>query len=108
VVLKLDPDNPDALALFAWTLATWPDVAVRNGAEALELAKRANQVTGNRNPGVLRALAAAYAEGGRFDEAVASAKQALTLANVQNDGALAEALKSEAKFYEAGSPFRQP
>jgi tetratricopeptide (TPR) repeat protein len=106
--VKVDPNNPDALAVLAWTLATWPEAAVRNGTEALELARRADQLTDNRNPLALRALAAATAEVGQFNKAGAFAEQALKLAGAQHDAALVEALKAEAKFYEAGSPFRQP
>ena len=106
--LKLQPDNPAILSSLAWVLATWPEASVRNGAEAIELGQRAKQLTGGQDPLVLRALAAAYAETGRFAEAIMSAQQAMELALRQNDPGLVVALRSELNFYRAGSPFREP
>jgi hypothetical protein len=51
-------------------------------------------------------LAAAYAEGGRFDQAIAVAQRAMDLATGQNNAAMVAALKEQLKRYEAGSPFR--
>ena len=55
---------------------------------------------------ILEALAAAYAEAGRFAEALATAQRALQLAEAQSNGVLAEALGSQLKFYQAGAPYR--
>ena len=55
---------------------------------------------------ILRTLAAAYAEGGRFAEAVTAAQRALQLADAQSNAALADTLRSQIKLYQAGSPFR--
>jgi protein O-mannosyl-transferase len=107
-ILKLQPDNADALSGLAWVLATWPEASVRNGSEAMRLAERANQLTGGQDFQTLRTLAAAYAEGGQFAEAVTTAQQALQLADSQSNGALVEALRSQLKSYQAGSPFRDP
>jgi Flp pilus assembly protein TadD len=104
--LKIQPDNPDTLSNLAWVLATWPDASVRNGTEAIELAQRANQLSGSKDSMTLRALAAAYAEGGRFAESVTAARRALQLADAQSNAALADALRSEIKLYQTGSPFR--
>jgi protein O-mannosyl-transferase len=105
--LELQPDNPAALSDLAWVLATWPDTPVRNGARAVELAEQANRRTGGQDPVILRTLAAAYAEGGRFAEAIKSAQQALKLATGQNNPGLAAALRSELELYQAGAPFRE-
>ena len=53
-------------------------------------------------------LAAAEAEAGKFDEAVANARLALALATRQNDTAMVAAIQAQLKSYEAGSPFRDP
>ena len=50
-------------------------------------------------------LAAAYAEAGRFSEAITTAQRALQLAISQNNPALAADLEAELKLYQAGSPF---
>jgi protein O-mannosyl-transferase len=106
--LELQPDHPHALADLAWLLATSPDASIRNAPRALELAQRANQVSGGEEPMVLRTLAAALAEAGQFVDAVTTANRALQLAEAQSNAGLVEALRSQIKSYEAGSPVRQP
>ena len=106
--LKLQPDNPQILSDMAWVLATGPEASVRNGAQAIELAQRANQLSGGQDPLILRTLAAAYAESGRFAEAITTAQQALRLAVSQSNAVQAGMLRSELKLYHAGSPLRDP
>jgi Flp pilus assembly protein TadD len=89
----------------AWLLATCPQASLRNGNQAVELAQRANQITGANNPNFLCTLAAAYAEAGRFTEAVESAQRALQLAGAQSNTALANDIRSEMNLYQAGVPF---
>jgi Flp pilus assembly protein TadD len=86
-------------------LATYPQPSLRNGSEAVELAQRANQLAGDRNPTLLCTLAAAYAEAGRFTEAVETAQRALQLAGEQYNFALANDIQSQLKLYQAGLPF---
>ena len=74
----------------------------------MELARQANLLTGGENPVILRTLAAACAEAGRYSEAVETAQHALRLAGAQSNAALAAALESELKLYQAGSPFHGP
>jgi Flp pilus assembly protein TadD len=81
---------------------------LRNGAKAVELARRANSLTGGENPVIFRTLAAAFAEAGRFSEAVETAQRALQLAGAQSNTKLAGALQSEIELYQAGIPFHSP
>ena len=96
------------LGRIAWVLATCPEASIRNGATAIELAERVASLTGGSDPVIMGTLAAAYAEAGRFAEAVTTAQQALRLADSQSNTVLADALRSQLKFYQAGSPFRDP
>jgi Flp pilus assembly protein TadD len=105
--VKLQPDDAGTLSNLAWLLATSADPAVRDGGQATTLAERANRLSGGREPAVLRALAAAYAEGGRFADACATAQQALQLAESQSNAALAEALRVQLQSYQADLPFRE-
>ncbi len=105
-VLRIDPDRVPVLAQTAWVLATSPDASLRGGAEAVVLAERAARLAGNRQPAVLDALAAAYAETGRFAEAVETAGQALELAGQQGNRSLAQALEARRALYLAAKPFR--
>ena len=104
-VIRLRPNDPVVLNATARLLATHPDASVRNGPEAVTLARRAVQLSGERNPAMLDTLAAAYAEAGRFVDAIEVAQHAIVLAATQGNAALAEALRSRIKLYEAGSPF---
>ena len=106
--LQLKPADPAIQNTLAWLLATAPEASLRDGGKAVELARQANLETGGENPLVLRTLAAACAEAGRFSEAVETAQHALRLAEAQSNTALAGALQSELKLYQAGSPFHSP
>ena len=79
-ILRHRPDELAALNALAWLLATSAEASCRDGGRAVALAERAAQLTQNRNAGVLDTLSAAYAEVGRFNEAVKTAAAALALA----------------------------
>jgi len=106
--LVLQPDDVSALSNLAWLRATCPDSSVRDGAKAVALAEKASELSAYRDPAILRSLAAAYAESGRWTDAVSAARQGLRLAEQQSDAELAEALRAHIKRYEAGAPFRDP
>jgi tetratricopeptide (TPR) repeat protein len=101
--LRVDPDDLPLLGQTAWVLATNPEASIRNGSEAVELAERAVKASGGKDPTALDTLAAAYAEAGRFPEAVKTARQALALAPEP----LADGVKSRIALYESRSPFRE-
>jgi tetratricopeptide (TPR) repeat protein len=105
--LKINPDCVDAQNNLAWLLATGPAAALRNGGEAIKHAQRANQLYGGKKPDVLDTLAAAYAEAGRFPEAIATARHALESAMQKNNRPLADVLRSRIALYEVGKPFHQ-
>ena len=70
------PDWPEALRDLAWILATSPKAELRDGSEALRLARRAPATwRGSPNPRYLSALDAAYAETGDFAQAIRTAQQ---------------------------------
>jgi arylsulfatase A-like enzyme/tetratricopeptide (TPR) repeat protein len=96
-----------ALNRLASIRATSEDPQLRNGPEAVRLAQRAYQFTGHREVDTLDTLAAAYAEAGRFPEAVQTARQALNLAIQQNKLGLAEFIRAKTRLYEAGKPFHE-
>ncbi|MGA2052515.1 MAG: tetratricopeptide repeat protein, partial [Opitutales bacterium] len=104
--VELQPANASATTNLAWLLATLPDASMRNGGEALRLAQRASQLTGNDNPLVLRTLAAAYAETGQFDLAVQNARLAIPLAEAEGVPGLSDELERELADYQQGLPFR--
>jgi tetratricopeptide (TPR) repeat protein len=104
--IEAQPTNAFLLNNLAWVLATCPQASVRNGARAVELAQQADQLSGSKDSWILGTLAAAYAEAGRFAEAVAAARHALELAAAQTNSAHVEILRAHLRLYQAGSPFR--
>jgi tetratricopeptide (TPR) repeat protein len=106
--VELKPDYAEARKNLASILATSPQAAVRNGKKAVELAERANQLTGGGNPLIVCTLAAAYAENGQFSEAVETAQRALSLAGASSNAPLVGQLQYELNLYQAGRPFHIP
>ncbi|MGE0533627.1 MAG: tetratricopeptide repeat protein [Pirellulales bacterium] len=89
----------------AWLMATHPSSSVRNGPEAVELAHQACEQTAFGNPSFLDTLAAAYAEAGKFAEAVAYANKAYDAAFDANKLSLAADIKMRWRFYENQRPY---
>jgi tetratricopeptide (TPR) repeat protein len=105
--LYLNPNMAQALYNLSWILASCEDERFRNGEEAVKLAEKLCKLALYNQPLALDALAAAYAETGRFDEAVTAAKKALGLAFEQGPNELVLALKKRLQLYQAGRPYRQ-
>jgi Flp pilus assembly protein TadD len=106
--LRLEPASVPVRTNLAWILATCPDAAVRNGAEAVALAERAAELSQRRDPVILDALGAAYAEAGRFSDALCAARLARELATVRNDPAMTAALESRLALYQGRQAYREP
>jgi tetratricopeptide (TPR) repeat protein len=106
--LTIQPDNGNAASNLAWVFATCPEDSIRNGPRALQLAEQALRISGGKIPMVFRIVAAAYAENGRFGDAIQAAQQGADLADVQGNAALATELRSNIASYEAGRPLRDP
>jgi tetratricopeptide (TPR) repeat protein len=104
--LEIKPHDLAVMNSLAWILATSPQVPLRNGVKAVELAQAANQLAGGKDPIITGTLAAAYAEAGRLSEAVTTARQALQLATAQTNTAAINDLRAQLGLYQAGLPFR--
>lgn len=99
------PDAPTLLAGQAWILATCPDDTIRDGAHALELARRAIGA-GARDVYAFDAAAAASADVGDFESAIEFAEQALEQARRRGDQALSGAIEHRLALYREGKPYR--
>ena len=106
--LTLNPNLTLALNNLAWALATSPDDQLRNGPEAVRLVEHACELTHYGNPLLIGTLAAAYAEAGRFPEAVTMAEKAEKLATDAGLTAVAEKNRQLLELYRAGKPYREP
>ena len=106
--LRIEPANPEILNNLAWLLAAGPEALLRNGSQAVELARQADKLTGGETPMILSTLADALAESGRHQEAVETAQHALRLARLQSNPGLAGQLQMEINLYQAGSAYHMP
>ena len=78
-LLKRWPQNPNLASDLAWLLSTCPDELVRDGTAALALIEPVIRRTQRRVHPFLNTYAAALAENGRFDEALAAIADAIQL-----------------------------
>jgi len=98
--LLLQPDYPDALDGLAWILSTDPHPDFRNGTEAVKMADRACELTGKKDAAKLKTLAAAYAEAGRFTDAIETLHTMLAIAPNSTEG------QAMLKQFQATQPWR--
>ncbi|HXI83071.1 MAG TPA: tetratricopeptide repeat protein [Verrucomicrobiae bacterium] len=106
--LEIEPSHMIMGNEMAWLMATVPDASLRNAPQAIQIGEQLAKLTARKEPKPLVTLAAAYAEAGRFDEAVTTAHEALALAGAQNQSNLVTAISIQLKNYEAREPYRTP
>jgi len=108
LALNAAPDRPFLLNRLAWLLATAPEDSIRNGPRAVELAERAASITARQDIMSLETLSAAYAEVGRFDDALRTGREALGLAERQRHEATAAAIAHRLQLFERRQKYREP
>ena len=92
----------------AWALATSPEAEFRDGTQAVQLAERACELTHYGQPLFIGTLAAAYAEAGRFPEAVTTAEKVEQLATTAGLTDVAAKNRQLLELYRAGKPCHEP
>ena len=102
--LAAEQDHPQGHNGLAWVLATSRFDRLRDGATAVVEANRATTLT--RTASTLDTLAAAYAESGDFDKAVATQRDALA-ALAQDQHALRDAFEQHLDRYLKQQPWRE-
>ncbi|MFO1475104.1 MAG: tetratricopeptide repeat protein [Verrucomicrobiota bacterium] len=105
--VSLNPADYQSMTYLARMLASAEDASMRNGAEALVLAQKANELSGNQQPLVLDALAMALAESGRFTEAAAAQQRAVDIAGAAGAGALESQMRGRLAIYRQSQPYRE-
>ena len=80
---------------------------MRDGKEAVRNAERACHLTAYQQPSCLSTLAAAYAEAGRFSEAIATAEMAVKLQTAKGETRLAGINNQLLSLYRSGKPFHE-
>jgi len=104
--VKNERDYAVAANDLAWILATETNGAVRSVSEAVRWAERACAWTTNREAGYLDTLGVAYAEAGRFKEAIEVTERAVARAMASGDEAMAGRIGSRLEHYRVGKAYR--
>ena len=104
--LKLRPNNADFANNLAALLATSREDSIRDGQRAVTLARQAEALSRVEDPGYIATLAAAYAETGRFSEAIAEVQRALELAKSRYNPNLTSELNQQLELYQVHKPLR--
>ena len=86
----------------AWLYATASDESLRNGAEAVRLALRADELLPNLTT-TLDTLAAAYARNGQFEEAIAAEEKAISFSSGREKASNQQRLE----LYRKGEAYTQ-
>jgi tetratricopeptide (TPR) repeat protein len=97
------PPNVPVLNSYAWLLATCPESKLRDGLSAVKFAEKAIASGERTNANYLETLAAAYAEVGRFTNAVSTQLEAIALSKNKPEKTKYE---SELKLYASNLPYR--
>jgi protein O-mannosyl-transferase len=100
--------NPAALNNLAWKLATSSDAKNRDGTFAVKLAERACEQTHYRETVMIGTLAAAYAEAGRFDDAILTGQKACARASELGETDLLKRNQELLSLYQAHQPYHEP
>jgi phosphatidylglycerol:prolipoprotein diacylglycerol transferase len=106
--LQIDPQQAAAWERLAWIEATCPNASIRNGAQALKLAKKACSLASPETSEYAATLAAAYAEDGDFSQAAEIQRKALRLVSKTDDASLMALprMREQLQGYEKDRPFR--
>ena len=104
--LKEKPNLPAALLGLATIRATSSDPTLREGNQAVELAAKACELTRYQDPRALDILGMAYAQAGRFADAIHAAGRAQWIARSAGDKAWVNSIEQRVKLYEQNVPFR--
>jgi tetratricopeptide (TPR) repeat protein len=105
--LAEDPKNVAIVHQVAGLLATSPDASIRDGKEAILVARRMMELTGGTSPAAFDSLAAAQAETGDFAAAIENAQTALGLAHPSGAEEPAAEIQRHLAYYLAGKPFHR-
>lgn len=104
--IEINPGCAEAYNGKSWILATCRDAIYRDGAKAVELAKRAVELSPDGC--YLDTLAAAYAEVGKFDDAITTQEKAIDLLKREGmpKNMIYQGIK-QLKSFKAHKPWRE-
>lgn len=103
--IELDPKYSYPYRNLAWLYATCPDASYRNGIRAVDLAKKAWEL--KKSSFTLETLGAAYAEVGRFEDAIATQRKAIERLKEEGDEESSPDYLAALKSFEDHRPWRE-
>jgi hypothetical protein len=106
--LAIDSASLTTLDRLARLLATSPDDSLRNGKEALELARQAHELDQGQHVNITDTLACALAENGEFSQAAALETGALQIAGAAKATDVANVLRNHLALFNNRLPYHEP
>jgi tetratricopeptide (TPR) repeat protein len=103
-VLEIDPNNAKADNNIAYAIISRADAAQHDISRALELARRAAELTDSNDPEILDTLADCYYRNGQADLAVKTAEKAIEWAVLKDNKQLADSIRKKLPLYKKQSP----
>ena len=107
----MQPQRTEAragLESVAWLLSASPDKSLRNGPRALEITQELARLNSAPDPHLLMVQGAALAECGRFDDALAIARQAQAMLSRPELARQFQTLSEQIDSYQRKLPVRDP
>ncbi len=104
--VRLQPQDPTTLNDLACMLATSQASGVRNGRRAVDLAARACRLGKWTNAFAIDTLAAAYAEAGKYPEAVRYEQLAIENLSGEDRANQLDGMENRLRLYQSGQPYR--
>jgi tetratricopeptide (TPR) repeat protein len=97
--VSLAPDDANIMRNLAFLLTNTPDASLKDGHRAVALAERAVELSHGRDATILGTLAAAYAEVGRWDDALSAAERAASSPSASGNAALQKQSRDLVEHY---------
>jgi tetratricopeptide (TPR) repeat protein len=102
--IELAPDQSASYNDLAWLFATCVDSTVRDGNAAVQLGRKACDLSEWKNANYVDTLAAAFAENGNYNAAVQYEERAINLANPQDTNRFE--MQRRLSLYRQNQPYR--
>ena len=105
--LQTNPEHLKALAYLARLFAASDDPSIRNAPQAVAFSEKAVALTARAQPALLDTAAMAYAEAGRFDDALKTEQAAVDLLKNANETNAVNEILPRVALFQARQPYRE-
>lgn len=105
--IGLNPEQPNILNNVAWLKAVFTKERFYDPDEAVNLARKACEITDYQETTFIDTLSICYAAKGEFEKAIATAEKALDLAENKNQQQVVKEIQEHLLLFKAGKSYRQ-